>query len=214
MKAQQFNELIAKRIFDEFEDKGFIQKSVHFYIHEPPNVFVFFKKTSRGFFEGFHLACTHDFMENTKTDKGKFKLPTLLADYPVSIPLKMLVEQYSKHNSIFNFDFDINYLTRVVLKTRNYSFSESIEFLAYDDMLKDDIRATDYIENSIKILKKEGFRFFNEFSPKVSLFALSRYKRLNAWAIENFKKEIVNYMVSNNIELPKFRNNWWNRILK
>src|SRR5271155_3512505 len=121
MKAEEFNRLIAEKINSDAADLGFISSKVHFYLHCPPNIMLLYKSTQQMLFEGYYLVLTHDFFNNTCDEKGRLKLPGYLEKYPVSISLERLTQQYEEHDSIFDFDCDMNFLTREVATTRQRS---------------------------------------------------------------------------------------------
>ena len=78
MTAEEFNELTKRYAQESLYPLGFKQAGVHFYIHQPPTVMVFYKKTARVMFEGFYLAITHDFLSGMVDKKGKLKNTGLL----------------------------------------------------------------------------------------------------------------------------------------
>ena len=213
MKAKEFNELTSRLIGENLDTSDFKKSGVHFYIYEPPNIMVFYKKVFRGSFEGFTLALTHDFISNTKNDTGKFKIPTYLEDYPVSISIDTLARQYKEHRTSVHFDCDMNFLTREVLTTRKHSNSNPIDFLSFESILNEDKKAEEYINSSIKTLSTDGMKFFKEFSPALSYMVLTKYQNLDAWQINQFKDEILKYMEDNNLEIPQRKKSWWKKIM-
>lgn len=203
MKAKDFNDITEKHVKEKLGTLGFRKSGVHFYLHESPNIMVLHKKSFRGSFEGFCLAFTHDFFQNTIDSKGNTKTPSFLEDFPISIPLEVLEKQYGKYKSSADFDYDMNFLTREVLTTRKYTPSNPARFLDFEELLKNDIKAEKYIRESIEIVNDIGIRFFNEFNAQITYKALTKFPNLNAWQINKYLEEVKEYMNKNNIEIPK-----------
>jgi hypothetical protein len=135
MNANEFNDLAAQSIEEQLAALGFRQQTVHFFIHRPPNIMVLHKKTGRGLFQGFYLALTHDFMSNVTFKKEKLKVPSYLEEYPFSIALSDLPNQYAKHRSARDFSYDTNFLTREVHTTGRLNKKDPFAILGFQSLL-------------------------------------------------------------------------------
>jgi hypothetical protein len=211
MNAKEFNTILKKHADLKLKPLGFLPKGVHFYLYDPPNILVFYKKSVRSFYDGLYIALTHDFISNTKDEKGQLKVPTYLENYPVSISLNTLVQQYKKYNSSRDFDCDMNFLTREVLTTRS---SDPYELFENQRILEDDITAEKFIDSAVDILLSDGMKFFKEFSPEISYLALTKHRKVEWFEIENFKKDLEKYMHENGVELPRHKVSWWKKLIR
>lgn len=214
MKAKDFNNLTEKYVQEKLKSFGFKKSGVHFYLHESPNIMVLHKKTHRSIFEGFYIAFTHDFLENTKDANGRMKIPPFLEDYPISIPLEVLKKQYSKYKKSTDFDFDMNFLTREIFTSRKYTSANSSRFLDVDKLLNNDIKAEKYIRDSIEILNDLGLRFFREFNTQITYKVLTKWPRKDERQINKHLEEIKEYMTKKDIEIPKCKKGFVSRLFK
>ncbi len=96
MKAEEFNKLIADKISADHDLAVFKTFKNNFYLDASPNIVVLFKKTMRQSFEGYYLALTHNFFSNTRDPKGRLKLPGYIEQYPVSISMDELENQFRR----------------------------------------------------------------------------------------------------------------------
>ncbi|WP_289056217.1 hypothetical protein [Carboxylicivirga marina] len=214
MKAKEFNDLTERYVKEKLASFEFKKSGVHFYMHESPNIMVLHKKTHKSFFEGFCLAFTHDFLKNTKDSKGKTKIPPYLEDFPISIPLDMLEKQYTKYKTSKDFDYDMNFLTRKVEPTRKYSKSNPGRFIDFEELLKNDYKAEKYISDSIDLVNDFGMKFFKEFSVQTTYRALTKFSNLDVWQLNRFLEETKEYMIGNNIAIPKQKQSFIKRLFK
>ena len=214
MKAKDFNNLTEKYILEKLESFGFKKSGVHFYLHESPNIMVLHKKTHRVFFEGFFVAFTHDFLENTKDANGNMKIPTSLEEFPISIPLELLKKQYRKYKKSTDFNYDLNFLTREVLTSRKFTSANSSRFLDFEKLLINDIKAEEYIRDSIEIVNDLGLRFFSEFNTQITYKTLTKFPSIDDRQINKYLEEVIEYMTKNNIEIPKRKRGLVSRLFK
>jgi len=198
-------ELISKKLDSEITEIKFIQSGGHFYVHDSPNIMVLFKKMNNKKFQGYYLAFTHDFLKNTKDRDNRLLIPSDLAEYPVSISFKDLVKQYKKNKNVIDFEYDMNFLTREIFVTKKYHKTDPIEYLEYYDVPFNVTKTYNYINNFINIIKNEGLRFYYQFLPQISYYALLKYKNVASLKVQTLKHEIKDYLINNEIEIPKRR---------
>ena len=214
MDAKQFNELTEKYANEHLIPLGFKKKGVHYYLYRSPNLMLFCKDTFRGSFTGFYIALTHDFLSSRGTQNEKLAVPVSLESYPVSISLQELRQQYSQHESILDFTYDLNFMTRCILTTRHRSKFNSFDILNFAKIHENDNRAEEYIKSSFDILTKEGMMFFNNFSPMVSYKAVTKFEGTEDQTIERFKSELEHYFKDNNIQLERPKTSWFRKYFR
>lgn len=205
------NELITVYGDELLIPLGFRRSGLRFYIRQSPNIMVLHEKVSRGGFEGFYLALTHDFISNTRDRNGALRIPTHLEEYPVSISAEVLAEQYGKHNSIVNFAYNLNYLSREILPSRKFSNPNSLPFLRFAHLQEHPDQLEAYIHQTIEIISRQGMRLLNEFSPQVSYRAVTRYNNDHP-VLDTFKRETELFLRSNNMAIPARKDSWFKRL--
>lgn len=205
------NEIISAGAKEYLQALGFIQSGIHYYKHEPPNIMVIHKKTTKNAFEGLYIALTHDFLENTKRENGDIRIPSYLEEFPVSISIELLPEQYKKYRAAVDFKYDLNFLTREVLPTRKNSKNNFLQFLRFSQMKDDSHEMEEYIYSSLEILSHYGMRFFNEFAPEVSYHAVTRFDAEHP-ALDQFKKELERHFLYSSKPIPKKKMAWFKRL--
>ncbi|ELR68826.1 hypothetical protein C900_05839 [Fulvivirga imtechensis AK7] len=204
------NEIISANAKEYLRMLGFSQSGIHHYKHDPPNIMVIHKKTVKGAFEGLYIALTHDFLENTKRENGDIRIPSYLEEFPVSISIELLPEQYKRHKTPVDFKYDLNFLTREVLPTRRHSKNNFLQFLRFSQMRDDSHEMEEYIHSSMEVLSHHGMQLFDEFTPEISYHAVTRYEAEHP-ALEQFRKELERYFLYNSKPIPKKKMAWFKR---
>lgn len=165
-------------------------------------------------FEGFCIAVTHDFFDNTKDEKMKLKIPEYLEDYPFSITLTALKEQYAKHKTVRGFSYDTNFITREVLSTRQLSKSNPMDLISFSNIQDDKEKALNFIKSSIDIVVKDGMKLLSEYSPFISYISVTRHKNADNTTLNRYKTELEKYFADNKIEIPKRTTSWLDKLFK
>ncbi len=185
---------------------GFKKRKDFFYLNQSPNILVLLKHYQKSYFQGFYIAATNDFLTNLAKVPNGLMLSPFLEDYPFSISIEDLEKQYQKFGSVKRFDYDTNFLTRVVLPTR----TEKGTILSMYDKIRDDEHLAKPIVNAVADKTIEyGLKLLNEYSPNISYLSVTRYKKAKDHTLDRFKEEIEKYCVSNNIQLDKKKKNWF-----
>jgi len=208
MTAAEFNDLTTNYATELLYPLGFKQAGIHFYIHNSPNLMVFYKKTFRGLFEGFYLAFTHDFLPDATDQKGKIKIPAYLENYPFSIPLTALKEQYTKHMTATDFTFDSNFITREVLATNQFTKKNPMDIFTFDNIQHNSQNAENYIKSSIDTVITDGMKLLREYSPVISYMAVTRHKGVDNTTLNKHKTGLEKYLADNKIEIPERNKSW------
>lgn len=202
MTSKEFN-ILTKRVFaDKLFEFGFKNQKEIFYLHKPPNVLALIKYYQREYFQGFYIALTHDFL----IGKDSFKLSPFLEDYPFSISIDELENQYQKYDSVKQFDCDTNFLTRVVLSTRT---DTSTILSIYDKIRYDENLASNVIGSIADNTVKFGLKLMDEYSPEVSYQSITRHKKVKDFTLDKFKGEIEKFCLDNNLSLRKQKKSWF-----
>ncbi len=131
LTSNEFNALVHSHAKEKLLPAGFKKQNNLFYLHQSPNILVLCKRFYKENFHGFYIALTNDFFDSVKGEGGSLKLSSFLEEYPFSIPVDELEDQYKKSGSVIKFKYDTNFLTREVLATRK---NGSSPFSLYDKM--------------------------------------------------------------------------------
>lgn len=200
MNAETFNQYTVQQIHKKAAALGFIKSGIHYYKHVPPNVMVLHKTTHRGNFMGFHLAFTHDFMSIPKTNSGTYKIPAALENYPVSISLDQLKEQFARYNKPDQFSYDLNFMSREIYPKRRMrpNLNARIDF---EKRMQSEKESKKYIDAAIDTILAEGMWFFKDFSPTLSYLAVTRHA-IEDQKMQQLKNMLENYFQQQQLELP------------
>lgn len=190
MDANEFNKLIDNYAKKVLIPLGFKKKGVHYYLHRDSRILVFYKNSFRGFFANFYLAMTYDFLSNTFDKKGKLKPPPYLEDYPVSISLHCLQQQFKKFKKVTDFSACLNFTVREVAVTRHLYRNESMIIF---ESLPENKEAKTYIKKCIDIMTSDGLKFAKQYKPQICLDTLSKYKSDDS-TITEFQLEIKEFL--------------------
>ena len=212
MTAKEFNELTEIHVNKHLSPLGFKKSGTHFYIHKTPNIMVLYKVTFKGVFNGFCLALTHDFLPYTKDEKGEIKIPIYLENYPFSIPLIALNEQYIKHHTVTDFTYDANFISREVLTTRKFTKVNQSDLFNDFNVQQDRQKSELYVKSAINIVESDGMKLLNEYSPVASYLAVTRHQNSENMQLNQFKLILKQYLTENNIEIPKRKTNWFKKL--
>lgn len=205
MTPKEFNAFTKTILKDRLSTFGFKNQKEIFYLHKSPNILALVRHYYRDQFLGFYIVVTNDFIGNTKDELGGLKLSSFLEDYPFSISIDDLESQYQKFDSVLDFEYDTNFMTRAVLPTRTKSKTFSI----YDKIRHDEKLVIREVNSVADKTIKFGLRLMNEYSPAVSYQSVTRHKKAKDHILEMFKAEIEQYCLNNNIALPKQKKNWF-----
>jgi hypothetical protein len=206
MTPKEFN-IVAKTILkDRLSEVGFKSHKDLLYLHKSPTILVLVKHYQKEFFQGFYVAMTHDFLTTVKNDAKELTLSPFLEDYPFSISVDDLESQYKKFASVKDFDYDTNFLTRVVLRTRT---DTSTILSMYDKIRYNESLAKTVVNSVADKIIEFGLKLLNEYSPTVSYQSVTRHKKVNDFILERFKNEIEKYCLDNNIPLYKPKKSWF-----
>jgi hypothetical protein len=196
MKAAEFNQLTADRMKSVACKMEFKPSKSHFYAHRPPDILLFYKRTHRFSFYGFYLVLTHDFFANTHDEKGRFKLPSYLEKFPVSISFDELVWQYQHYDSIFDFDCDMSFATNGVGTPHEFGYK-------YGNFLEDDEKAKAYVEYCLERLPTLGMKFFEEFSPLFTFKVMTKHADRNITGNWDMMPALARHLEEQNISVSK-----------
>lgn len=206
MTAKEFNILAKTTLKDRLSEVGFKNYNDIFYLYKSPNIIVLVKHFQKDYFQGFYIAATNDFLTTSNNNSKELILSPFLEDYPFSISIEDLENQYQKFDSVNNFKYDTNFLTRVVFPTRT---DTSTILSMYDKIRRDENLAKTIINSVADKTIKYSVRLLNEYSPIISYQSVTRHKKVNDFILEKFKVDIEKYCLDNNIGLKKQKKNWF-----
>lgn len=206
MTSKEFNILARTILTDRLSEVGFKHHKDIFYLHKSPNILALVKHYQKDYFQGFYIAATNDFLINEDNNLQELKLSPFLEDYPFSISIDGLEDQYRKFDSVDKFDYDTNFLTRVVLPTRKEANSI---FSMYDKIRHDENLAKKVVNSVADKTVTFGLKLFNEYSPNVSYQSVTRHRKTRDFILDRFKENIEKYCLTNNIVLNSGKKGWF-----
>ena len=206
MTPKEFNILTKTILKDRLSEFGFKNHKDIFYLHKSPNIVALVKYYQKDYFQGFYIGATHDFLTHATNNLKELTLSPFLEDYPFSISIDDLEKQYQKFSSVNDFDYDTNFLTRVVLSTRT---NTSTILSMYDKIRRDENLARTTVNLVADKTIKFGVTLLNEYSPNVSYQSVTRHKKAKDFILDKFKGEIEKYCLDNNISVYKRKRNWF-----
>ena len=206
MTPKEFNLLTKNILKARLSDSGFKLHKDIFYIHKSPNILVLTKHYQKDYFHGFYIGMTHDFLTTAKNDANELALTPFLEDYPFTISVEDLESQYHKFKSVNEFEYDTNFISRVILPTRKET---NPIFSMYDKIRYNENLATTIVNSVADKTIEFGLRLFNEYNPNVSYQSVTRHRKANDFKLEMFKTEIEKYCLENNIPLQKRKRSWF-----
>jgi len=199
MTPKEFTILSRTILNGKLSPIGFHRQGDLFYLRKSPNILVLSKNFYKESFTGFYISMTHDFL-GAPAGANELALSSFLEDYPYSISIDDLESQYRKFRSVNDFDYDTNFMTRVVLATRTES---SNAFPMYDKIRHDEHLARAIVNSVADKVIEFAPKLLDEYSPSVSYKSVTRHRKAKAFILERFKNQIVNYCAENNITLHK-----------
>jgi hypothetical protein len=168
------------------------QRNTFFFVQEP-NIMVLFQNFETQKPDEFYLAFTHTFFSTVQNKGGKYLLPSLLEQYPLSINITELRDQYRQHVSVRTFTCALHHLTRAHLPEKATNKKSGFSLVAFFKNLFSTKSPSDVI-NPIEVTLQEGMLLLSEFTPALSLEILSKNKGFNDSFIENQVAEIQQYL--------------------
>lgn len=168
------------------------QRNTYFYVQEP-NIMVVFRNFDAQKPDEFFLAFTHTFFSTVQSKGGKYLLPPLLEQYPLSINIKEIRDQYRQHNSVQTFTCALHHLTRSYQPVTATKDKPGLSLVAFFNRLFTKNPSQEFI-NPIEVTLQEGMRLFGEFSPSLSYDILLKNRVFNHAILEAQLQECQQYL--------------------
>ena len=168
------------------------QRNTYFFVQEP-NIMVLFRSFDAQKPDEFFLAFTHTFFSTVQSKGGKYLLPSLLEQYPLSINITELRDQYRQHTSVQTFTCPLHHLTRSYHPATTTQDKPGLSLVAFFKRLFTKNATPDFV-NPIEVTLQEGMRLFREFSPSLSYEILSKNLEFNHAILETQRQECQQYL--------------------
>jgi hypothetical protein len=158
---------------------GFKKQREYFFLIREPHVMVLYRKFMPDRKEEFYLCFTHTFFSQVSGKSGKYLIPNLLEQYPVSIEVAQLRSQFLKYQTIQEFDCDLHHLTRELSPSASATLKPSFWKKLFNKIFA--MKASSSaIADPVEVALNEGLQFLSQFSP-----AFSQQVLLKTPAMEN-----------------------------
>jgi len=132
-----------------------------------------FVKNGTKFSNDILVCYSLDSMSNFRKENNKLNISVHLSDYQISIPTQILKHQYGRYQNVKEFRYDLNFLTRESLTTRNRIPTDLGLF--FNQLKKPKHLNEGYIKSSIQIILNEGLKLKDQFDSAVAYLALDKY---------------------------------------
>ena len=195
MNAKEFNKLAVSLMMNELGPLGFKKSRSTVSIYTPPKMMTVYKHTFRGTFLGYYLAVTYDFMHNVKIEKSKAIPPPYIENYPTSISVFRLFEQYEQHDHISDFECGLHSFSW----DEGLSTSKAVGNLFAERSLGPHVmdshsNASQFISETIADVKSKGMLFLDQITPELSLEFLDRHFSKEWSLVESLQDDLRNHL--------------------
>jgi hypothetical protein len=178
---------------------GFRKQKDHFYLVREPNLLVVYRKYDGAAFEGYYLAFTHTFFSNVQGPGGRYVVPPLLADYPVSLSLTDIQAQFRKHASIADFDCHLNPYARALAASRAVARKRPLPaWLRIGRWFRRKSPSDGFSDDPVEVVLREGLQFMEQFTPAFSHQVLAGVQGLHFAPLDQLKAECEQYLNGHN----------------
>lgn len=204
MTKTEFNKIFDNYLHQILKEKGFKKLGIHYYLHDSQKIMLI-KNGSRVSHD--ILVCfSIDSISNFRKENNKLKISPFLSGFQISIPTQVLKHQYQQFQTVKEFKYDLNFMTRESLTTRNRVPTDIGLFISQFQMPTKLNEA--HIESAIKVIVYEGLKLKDEFDSSIAYLALDKYPdELLDMKMLTMKKEIKAQLISEEKPIPQYKNN-------